>query len=184
MGKGDVAKVFCFFFSKKKRFRLLCPGCYIGRSPLLEETRMIDITFADAALPASGALGLLVAEGAGASGLWHAADEATGGAVTRAFAAAEFTGKDGQSCTILAPGAGLSRIVAVGLGKEGEVGDRKIEEAGGALAAALAREAVAALAADGVSGGQAALAAFGAVLRAYRFDLYRTKMKPEDKPKF
>jgi leucyl aminopeptidase len=145
---------------------------------------MIDITFADAALPASGALGLLVAEGAGASGLWHAADEATGGAVTRAFAAAEFTGKDGQSCTILAPGAGLSRIVAVGLGKEGEVGDRKIEEAGGALAAALAREAVAALAADGVSGGQAALAAFGAVLRAYRFDLYRTKMKPEDKPKF
>ena len=144
---------------------------------------MLDITFADAALPRSGALALLVGEGAGASGLWHAADEATGGAVSRAFAAAEFTGKEGTSCTILAPGAGLSRIVAAGLGKEAEMSDRRCEEAAGALAAGLAREEVAALAADGLSGSQAAHAALGAVLRSYRFDLYRTKQKPEDKPK-
>jgi leucyl aminopeptidase len=144
---------------------------------------MLDVTFADAALPSAGALGLLVAEGAGASGLWHAADEATGGAVTRAFAAAEFTGKEGQVCTILAPGAGLSRIVAAGLGKEAEVTPRRVEEAAGVLAAGLAREATAALAADGVGGAHGAHAALGAVLRSYRFDLYRTKQKPEDKPK-
>jgi leucyl aminopeptidase len=126
-------------------------------------------------------LGLLVAEGQSAFGLWAAADEATGGAVSRAFEAAEFTGKDGQSVTILAPGAGLSRIVAAGLGKPADITARKVEEASGSLAAALMREKVAAVAADGVE--HPAAAAMGAVLRAYRFDLYRTKQKPEDLPK-
>ena len=144
---------------------------------------MLDVTFADAALPRSGALGLLVGEGAGASGLWHAADEATGGAVTRAFAAAEFTGKEGTSCTILAPGAGLTRIVAAGLGKEADFSARRVEEAAGMLAAGLAREAEVALAVDGLEGVYAAHAALGAVLRGYRFDLYRTKQKPDEKPK-
>ena len=110
---------------------------------------MLDIRFAAPALPGSGALGLLVAEGQSASGVWAAADEATGGAVSRAFEIAEFTGKEGQSVTLLAPGAGLSRIVAVGLGKPGEVTAGKVEEASGSLAAALMREKVAAVAADG-----------------------------------
>jgi leucyl aminopeptidase len=141
---------------------------------------MLQISFAAPALPASGALALLVAEGAEPSGLWKAADEATGGAVTRAFAAAEFTGKEGQSVTILAPGAGLSRIVAAGLGKAADLTDRRIEDAGGTLVTLLGREAAASLAADGLTGAQAAEAALGAVLRAYRFDTYRTKQKPED----
>jgi leucyl aminopeptidase len=144
---------------------------------------MLDISFAAPALPKSGALALLVAEGAAASGVWHAADEATGGAVTCAFAAAEFTGKDGQSVTILAPGAGLTRIVAAGLGKDAELTDRKIEEAAGTIAAALVREPIATLAAEQFPGSQAAAAAMGAVLRSYRFDTYRTKQKPEDLPK-
>ncbi len=145
---------------------------------------MLDVSFAPPALPQSGALVLLVAEGAGAAGVWHAADEATGGAVTRAFAAAEFTGKDGQSVTILAPGAGLSRIVASGLGKEAELTDRKIEAAVAAAAAALSREPSATLAADLLSPAQAAFAAMGAVLRSYRFDVYRTKQKPDETAKF
>ena len=144
---------------------------------------MLDIRFAVPALPGSGALGLLVGEGQAAFGLWAAADEATGGAVARAFEAADFSGKDGQSVTILAPGAGLSRIVAVGLGKPAEFSARKVEEASGTLAAALMRERVAAIAADGVEPAQAASAAMGAVLRSYRFDTYRTKQKPEDLPK-
>ncbi len=47
----------------------------------------------------------------------------------------------------------------------------------------LAREQTAALAADGLEGSHAAHAALGAVLRSYRFDLYRTKQKPDEKPK-
>jgi leucyl aminopeptidase len=144
---------------------------------------MLDVTFAAATLPQSGALGLLVGEGAGASGIWHQADEATGGAITRAFAAAEFTGKEGTSVTILAPGAGLTRVVAAGLGREPDLTPRRVEEAAGLLAAALTREPTVAIAADTLAPAHAAHAAFGAILRAYRFDLYRTKQKPEDKPK-
>jgi leucyl aminopeptidase len=143
---------------------------------------MLTVRSSAATLPASGALALLVAEGASPAGIWKAADEATHGAVTRAFATAEFTGKDGQSITILAPGAGLNRIVAVGLGSA-EPTAQKLEDAGGALAALLTREENAAIAADALSGAHAALVAYGAALRAYRFDIYRTKLKPEDKPK-
>jgi len=145
---------------------------------------MLEISFAAPALPTSGALALLIAEGAEPSGLWSAADEATGGAVTRAFAASEFTGKDSQTVTILAPGAGLSRIVAAGLGKPDDLTERKIEEAAGSLSPLLARESAAALAADGLTALQAAHAGLGATLRTYRFDTYRTKQKPEDVPKF
>jgi leucyl aminopeptidase len=145
---------------------------------------MLEITFAAPALPTAGALALLVPEGEAPTGLWQAADEATGGAVTRAFDAAEFTGKDGQTVTILAPGAGLTRIVAAGLGKPADLTSRRIEDAAGTLAAALFREASVALAADALSAELAAHAAIGATLRSYRFDTYRTKQKPEDVPKF
>jgi leucyl aminopeptidase len=145
---------------------------------------MLDVRSASPALPASGALALLLSEGARQDGIWKAADQATGGAVTRALAAAEFTGKEGQSATILAPGGGLSRIVAVGLGKHGEMTERRLEDAGGALVPLLAKDAGAALAADWLTGEQAANVAYGAALRAYRFDIYRTRQKPEDKPKF
>jgi leucyl aminopeptidase len=148
---------------------------------------MLDIAFAKPALPKSGALVLLLEEGAAATSatgaLLAAADEATGGAIGRALAAAEFKGKRGQTATILAPGAGLSRVVAVGLGKLDGIAARQLEDAGGQAAAALAREAAASISAVGLSGQQAGHVAMGLALRSYRFDRYRTTEKPEDKPK-
>ncbi len=144
---------------------------------------MLDIAFAKPALPDSGALVLPIHEGAKPAGLWQQADAATGGAIARALAVAEFTGGKGKTCTILAPGAGLTRVLAVGLGKEDETTQTVLENAGGAIAAALGREAVVAVAADALKPGQAAEIALGAVLRSYRFDRYRTKQKPADKPK-
>ncbi len=144
---------------------------------------MLSIDFARDALPASGALALLVAEGAAPSGLWAELDSACEGAVTRAFAAAKFTGKKGSSCSVLAPGAGLSRVLAVGLGKAEDLTPFAAEEAGGTIAAALGNEAEAAVATGSITPTQAAAVAMGASLRSYRFDRYRTKEKPEDKPK-
>ncbi len=144
---------------------------------------MLDIAFAKPALPKSGALALLVYEGEQPSGLWAQADEATGGAISRAFAVAEFKGAKGKTCSILAPGAGLSRVLAVGLGKPSDVTQKILEEAGGAVASGLVREPAAAIAAGTLTAAQSAEAALGAVLRGYRFDRYRTKEKPEDKPK-
>ena len=144
---------------------------------------MLAIDFAQPALPESGALVLLAAEGESPSGLWQAADAATGGAIARALAVAEFKGTKSQTCTILAPGAGLSRVVVVGLGKPAELTPLAAEEAGGTAAAALAKDAAASLYAAGLAAPLAAAAAHGAVLRGYRFDRYRTKEKPEDKPR-
>jgi len=145
---------------------------------------MIDVKFAPATLPTSGALALLVTEGGILSGVGALADAATNGAITRAFLAADFVGKEGQSITILAPGAGLNRVVAAGIGPEDKVTTRISEDAGGLLASLLTKEPSATLAADRVSGANATAAALGASLRSYRFDIYRTTLKPEDKPKF
>ena len=144
---------------------------------------MLTVTFARPALPSSGALVLLVPEGAAPSGVWAQADEATQGAIRRALEAAEFKGAKGKTATILAPGAGLSLVVAVGLGKQNELNDLVLEQAGGHARAALGREKQAAIAADALSPTQAARVALGGVLRDYRFDRYRTKEKPEDKPR-
>ena len=144
---------------------------------------MLDIAFAKLALPKSGALVLLMGEGEQPSGVWQQADEATGGAIARALKSAEFKGAKGKTCTILAPGAGLSHVVAVGLGKPAEVTPHVLNEAGGHAAGALLREPAATVATGTLQPAQAAEVALGAVLRAYRFDRYRTKEKPEDKPK-
>ncbi|MBN8875080.1 MAG: leucyl aminopeptidase [Rhodospirillales bacterium] len=144
---------------------------------------MVEIAFAKLALPKSGALALLVAEGEKPSGLWEQADQATGGAISRALEAAEFTGGKGKTATLLAPGAGLSRVVAIGLGKPASLTASTLQEAGGTAAQALAREPVAAIAAANLTGAQAAEVGFGAQLRSYRFDRYRTKEKPSDKPR-
>jgi leucyl aminopeptidase len=144
---------------------------------------MLEIGFAKPRLPASGAVVLLIAEEDKPSGLWQQADTATDGAISRALSAAEFKGGKGKTCTVLAPGADLTRVVAVGLGKQSELNARTLQDAGGAAASAVSREATAAVAADGLSAAEAAEVALGAALHAYRFDRYRTKEKPQDKPK-
>ena len=144
---------------------------------------MPDFAFAKPALPKAGALVLLIAEG---EAPWAAADSASGGGIARALKAAEFTGKKGQSCTILAPampGGTVSRVVAVGLGKTGELTRLGAEEAGGTAAALLAREPHATVAAQGLTPGLAAAAATGMALRAWRFDRYRTTEKDSEKPR-
>jgi leucyl aminopeptidase len=149
-----------------------------------EPPAMLDVSFAKSVLPKSGALVLLVGEGEALSAdLLSEVDEATGGAVSRAFVASEFKAKHGSSCVVLAPGAGLSRVVAIGIGKVEALTQREAEEAGGHAAALLVREASATIAAGGLPTAMAAAVAMGAALRSYRFDRYRTTEKAEDKPK-
>ena len=83
----------------------------------------------------------------------------------------------------------LSRIVLAGLGKPEQADARVFEDLGGALAAHLngAGETEATVAVEigegaplGAAEAAAALA-FGAQLRSYRFDKYKTKQKPEQK---
>jgi leucyl aminopeptidase len=144
---------------------------------------MLDIAFAKPALPKAGALVILATEGAEPIGTWKLADEATGGAITRALEVAQFTWAKGKTVSILAPGAGLTRVLAVGLGKRDALTPLAIEEIGGQCVAALGVEPAINVVAEVLTATEAAHLAMGATLRAYRFDRYRTKEKPEDKPK-
>src|SRR5437899_70299 len=82
-----------------------------------------------------------------------------------------------------------SRIVLAGLGKPSAVAAAQMQALGGTLLAHLnaAGETTATVALDPIEGGldpgdAAANLAYGARLRSYRFDRYRTKEKPEQKP--
>ncbi len=72
-------------------------------------------------------------------------------------------------------------MVVVGLGQAGELDQSRAEEVGGSFATAFAKEAEVTIASDGLPGAHVADIAFGAVLRAYNFGLYRTREKAEDK---
>jgi leucyl aminopeptidase len=134
---------------------------------------MLEITFAKAQLPEDGVLVLPLHESAELTAEAAALNEALGGAVTRGMEAAGFTGKAGQSATLLAPGA-YKKIVLLAAGKSAEA-------LGGAVAVACEREEAAAVLA--ASPEQAAKLAFGARLRAYKFETYRTTLKDDEKAK-
>jgi leucyl aminopeptidase len=142
---------------------------------------MLDIAFAKSALPKAGALVLLLAEEAAPTGLASQLDAAMEGGLVRALEAAGFKGRKGQSMTLWAPVPGLGKLLVLGMGKE--TGAAALEKLGGSAAAAMSGEAAATIAADGISGAEAASLAMGAALRHYRFDRYRTTEKADDKPK-
>jgi leucyl aminopeptidase len=143
---------------------------------------MPDIAFVKPALPKGGVLVLPLPEGEAPAGLAREADGATGGQLAKALEAAGFKGRKGQVTTLWAIGP-WSKVIAVGLGKAAELGAEAVEAAGGALAPALASDREACIAAEALDPKDAAQLGFGLMLRAWRFDRYRTKEKEEDKPK-
>src|SRR4051794_3533653 len=152
----------------------------------------MDIRFAEFSLPQSGAVVVGVWEDRALTGPARRLDEATQGAVARAVAAApRFHGKKNELVPVIGPpGLPVSRIVLAGLGKLKAIDARLLEDLGGTLAAHLnsAGESEATFAVDLGDGAPvkpaeaAARLAYGAALRSYRFDKYRTKQKPEQKP--
>ena len=106
------------------------------------------------------------------------------------MAANKFSGKADETLTIVAPGGvDLNHILLIGLGKPDQIKDITVQDAGGAIVAALGKNAAEVSvwsttcpAALWRPSQVAAEIAFGALLRSYRFDKYRTKEKPEAKP--
>lgn len=150
----------------------------------------MKISFAKPALPTSGAYVVGVLAGKTLTPSAKAVDEATGGALSRAMDAARFDGKAEQSLTLLAPaGTDLDKIIVLSLGEPAKLDTLAWQSFGGTACAAVSGDKDAAIAVDeiagsGVSGDDAAAqVAFGALLRSYRFDKYRTTEKKDDKPK-
>src|ERR1700722_8708005 len=144
---------------------------------------MLDIAFAKAVAPKSGVVVVPLAEGAALTGQAAALDKALAGALKRAIAAADFTGKKDQQASLLAPKAGVKQVLLIGTGSAEAFAARGVEILGGAIAAALSKETEATVLAETLDAAAAAQLALGARLRAYRFDKYRTTQKEDETPK-
>src|ERR1700733_5210398 len=109
-----------------------------------------------------------------------------GDLIRRAAGGDRFTGKQGSSLDIVAPaGLNLPRVVVLGVGKESELKSRDIVKLGGiAMGKVPAAAPTATIFAEFGSGplkaNQVADLALGARLRAYVFDLYKTKRRDDD----
>ena len=146
----------------------------------------MNLSFADIAMPKTGALAVLVAEGKALSGAAADIDKKTAGALKRAMKAAEFKGAKGQILDLVAPkGLSASRVVVMGLGKMTAIDEHRYETVGGRLVGHLEKtvDRTVAVIVDAVKGSNveedsaAAHLAFGAKLRSYSFDKYQTKKK-------
>jgi leucyl aminopeptidase len=135
------------------------------------------------------AIAVMAAEGPVLFAAGQALDAKTGGALGKAMEVSRFQGKPGQIVEILAPnGVETARILVIGVGPQEKADGLSVERFGakavrqvlttGATSLGIHAEAV-----GGVPAAEAAArAALGARLGAYRFDRYRTKLKPEQLP--
>ncbi|WP_188260561.1 leucyl aminopeptidase [Azospirillum tabaci] len=151
----------------------------------------MKFAFAKPALPKSGTVAVTVATDRALGAAGRDLDQKTGGTLSRAMKASRFTGKKEETLAILAPaGVEFDRILLVGIGKGEDLSDDALQAVGGAIVAALDKsgETEVSVLLDLPDGGTvapdaaAAELAFGAQLRSYRFDKYRTTEKKEAKP--
>ncbi len=147
------------------------------------------ISFSALTPPRRGAVVVLAAEDRKLLKTGARLDKATGRALTRAMNASRLKGKKDQILEVLAPpGSENSRVILAGIGDPKKIKDLDLQNLGGKIVAHLnsVGETQAALAVDAPGRDKAARAdwaaqcAFGARLRSYRFDRYKTKQKPED----
>jgi leucyl aminopeptidase len=143
----------------------------------------MKISFDKPVPPTSGVLVILLEEGELTKGHAKALDEAGKGQLARAIKSGAFEGKKEQVLDVLAPGAGLDRVILMGLGKVAALQPREVELLGGAMVGTLqgvkAKAAVVDATALG-SGEHTARLASGAMLRRYSFDSYKTKKDKKD----
>src|SRR5579862_6026393 len=149
----------------------------------------MKINFAAPSTPRSGTIVCAVMEERKLSPTAEKLDKASGGAIRRAIAASRFTGRSDDTLMILAPAKlDVARVLLIGIGKTAAAERNARQNRGGIILAQLnaAGEQNAAVAIDVAKGQDAGRAAadlaYGARLRSYRFDKYRTKEKPEQKP--
>ncbi|WP_247895844.1 M17 family peptidase N-terminal domain-containing protein [Azospirillum brasilense] len=117
-------------------------------------------------------------------------DQKTGGTLSRAMKASRFTGKKEETLAILAPaGVEFDRVLLVGIGKGEDLSEAALQASAAPSSPpwTVRRDRglrPARLPDGGTVAPDAAAAelAFGAQLRSYRFDKYRTTEKKEAKP--
>ncbi|MFY9287629.1 MAG: leucyl aminopeptidase [Alphaproteobacteria bacterium] len=150
----------------------------------------MKIAFSPASLPSQNSVLLTVAAGQKLGDEGVKLDRKLGGLLKRVMASGNFTGAKEQTLMIPAPAkTKLARLILVGIGEPAKATELSMQRVGGAAMAALGHEkqAQATLLFDehkglSIAGAEAAAnIGLGARLRSYRFDKYRTKLKPEQR---
>lgn len=151
----------------------------------------MKITFANPTMPETGVVVVGVLDGRKLTDSAKTLDKKMAGGLVRAIKASRFKGAKTSSLALLAPAAtGFDRVLLVGLGKAGVIDAKSMQALGGEIYAALSTKGHAGVQVmiDAIDkckirpDQMAAEVALGARLRSYRFDKYRTKEKPENKP--
>ena len=150
----------------------------------------MKISFANSAVPKTGAVIVGVLDGRKLTPSAEAVDKATGGAIMRAIKASSFKGSKNHSLTVMTPGGKLGRVVCFGLGKAKDMDALGLQRLGGNIVKNLSSHATSAqVLVDAVDGcdlkapEMAAEIGLGARLGSYRFDKYKTKKKGHSTPK-
>lgn len=151
----------------------------------------MKVSFTKAALPKSGVIIVPCFSVTGFGDAFAGLDADSDGALAKAAKAGGFSGDKNQFLELIAPaGLSFSRVILAGAGKAKEFSLLDAEALGGkAIGRVLkTREKSAAFALEEFStpndsvGDLAAHIAFGALLKTYRFDQYRTKLDKDKKP--
>ncbi|HCP00314.1 MAG: leucyl aminopeptidase [Alphaproteobacteria bacterium] len=143
----------------------------------------MKISFAEPKIPTSGVVVFLIDADVRLAGIAKAVDRATKGALSRALNAASFSGKKGESLSVIAPqGREKLTVFLVGVGQANELSTLRAQEIGaqaykvvseaGASAATVIAEIIGA---NLRAGELAANLALGGRLRSYKYDKYLTK---------
>ncbi|RJF78872.1 leucyl aminopeptidase [Rhodopseudomonas palustris] len=144
----------------------------VGFVPFSAAARGTLVVFCDEALKFGAAASKALGEAAGT--------------VKRAAAASRFKGKAGSALDLLAPeGLKLGRLIVIGAGKATDLKDFDVLKLGGAVAGKIGAADSAVTVIGDLPGGamnaeQAASVASGILLRAYKFDRYKTKKKDDE----
>ena len=147
----------------------------------------MQVTFSKLALPKTGALVLGVLDKQKLLGAGVELDRKLDGLLATAMKASRFTGKAHQTLVVFSH---QGRIVLYGLGDGSDINEKWCEDAGGKVAALLSNsgeKTVSVMFEHHKGSGEgidlrAAHFGYGVLLRAYRFDKYKTKMKTDQKP--
>lgn len=147
----------------------------------------MDIRFVTAG--GGDAVAVMASEGGALLDAGKALDTASNGRISKAMDATRFTGGAGQVVDILAPeGLDFARVLVIGVGKADAADGMAVERwAAHAVRRTLTSVEKLVLQPDALAGvtkaEAGAHAAMGARLASYRFDPYRTKLKPDQQPR-
>jgi leucyl aminopeptidase len=148
------------------------------------------LNFASVDLKTKGALAVLVAADQTLFESGESLDKSTGGALRRAMNNNDFSGVSGEKLVLNVPyGVLASQIVLIGIGKRQDFDALAAQAIGGRLYAYCSAQKALHVMVDKIRGCElnpaeiGANIAFGALLRSYRFDKYRTNESAAKKPR-